>query len=161
MKNILAIGGSNSTNSINRILAHYTASLFNESLVKSYDLSSIELPVYSVQLEEQLGIPEVVIAFATQIDQSDLIVVSLAEHNGFLSAGFKNLLDWTSRVKGRKTFGDKPMFLMATTNEMVSEQPPGFVTDKCTMPVPILPHNTSMVFVFCPVPKTPPVLLQA
>ncbi len=115
MKNILAIGGSNSSNSINRKLANYTATLFNDSLVKSYDLSVVDLPVYSVQLEEKLGIPELVIEFATQIDQADLIVISLAEHNGFLSAGFKNLLDWTSRVEGRKVFGDKPMFLMATS----------------------------------------------
>lgn len=115
MKNILSIGGSNSAVSINKKLADFTSSLFNDSLVKSMDLSVVELPVYSVQLEEKSGIPEFVIEFANHIDAADLLVVSLAEHNGFLSSGFKNLLDWTSRIKGRKTFGEKSMLLLATS----------------------------------------------
>ena len=68
-----------------------------------------------MQLEEKSGIPDFVIEFANQIDAADLLLVSLAEHNGFLSSGFKNLLDWTSRIKGRKTFGEKPMLLLATS----------------------------------------------
>jgi chromate reductase len=115
MKNILSIGGSNSTVSINKKFADFTSSLFNDSLVKSIDLSLVELPVYSVQLEEKSGIPEFVVKFANHIDAADLLVVSLAEHNGFLSSGFKNLLDWTSRIKGRKTFGEKSMLLLATS----------------------------------------------
>jgi NAD(P)H-dependent FMN reductase len=115
MKKILAIGGSNSINSINRNLANYTASLFSDSEVNLYDLSIIHLPIYSVQLEEANGIPFLVMEFAKQIDESDFIVLSLAENNGNLNAGFKNLLDWTSRIKGRKTFADKPMLLMATS----------------------------------------------
>jgi chromate reductase, NAD(P)H dehydrogenase (quinone) len=115
MKNILSIGGSNSAVSINKKFADFTSSLFNDSLVKSIDLSVVELPVYNVQLEEKSGIPEFVIEFANQIDTADLLVVSLAEHNGNLSSGFKNLLDWTSRIKGRKTFGEKSMLLLATS----------------------------------------------
>lgn len=115
MKKILAIGGSNSRISINRKLAHSTALLFNDAAVNLYDLSLVELPVYSVQLEESTGIPELVMDFATQIDEADFLVISLAENNGNLNAGLKNILDWTSRIKGRKTFGEKPMLLMATS----------------------------------------------
>lgn len=115
MKKIIAIGGSNSNNSINRKLANYTASLFEDASVTHYDLSLIDLPIFSVQLEEKIGSPALVLDFAKQIDESDLIVLSLAENNGNLNAGFKNLLDWTSRIKDRKTFGAKPMLLMATS----------------------------------------------
>ena len=115
MKKIIAIGGSNSSNSINRKLASFTASLIPESEVTIFDLSHVDLPIYSMQLETSNGIPEPIINFAAQIDEADLIVLSLAENNGNLNAGFKNLLDWTSRIKGRKTFAEKPMLLMATS----------------------------------------------
>jgi chromate reductase len=115
MKKIIAIGGSNSSSSINRKLASFTASLLTASEVNMYDLSLVDLPIYSMQLEASIGIPEAVMDFASQMDSADLIVLSLAENNGYMNAGFKNLLDWTSRIEGRKTFGEKPMLLMATS----------------------------------------------
>jgi chromate reductase len=115
MKNILAIGGSNSSNSINRKLANFTASLFKDASVDLYDLSLVDLPIFSVQLEAEIGMPELVLTFAKRIEEADFLVLSLAENNGNLNAGFKNLLDWTSRIESRKTFGNKPMLLMATS----------------------------------------------
>jgi chromate reductase len=115
MKNILAIGGSNSSNSINRKLAHFTASLFKDASVDLYNLSLVDLPIFSVQIEAEIGISDLVLTFAKQIDEADFIVLSLAENNGNLNAGFKNLLDWTSRIESRKTFGNKPILLMATS----------------------------------------------
>ncbi len=115
MKKILAIGGSNSKNSINRKLANFAANQFTDSQVFKYDLSSFDIPLFSVQLEEIIGIPDLVLEFAKQVDESDFLVLSLAENNGNLNAGFKNLLDWTSRIKDRKTFGNKSMLLMATS----------------------------------------------
>jgi chromate reductase, NAD(P)H dehydrogenase (quinone) len=112
---ILAIGGSNSKSSINRQLALFTAHLFENATVSSIDISTIGLDLYSVDKEKETGIPAQVLDFAQQIDQSDLLVVSLAEHNGSFSIGFKNLLDWTSRIKDRPTFNQKPMLLMATS----------------------------------------------
>ena len=115
MKNILAIGGSNSNKSINKKLADYTALMFEDATVQFYDLSQNDIPIFSVQLEEVIGMPELVLDFVKQMDEADFLVVSLAENNGNLNAGFKNLLDWVSRIKGRKTFADKPMLLMATS----------------------------------------------
>lgn len=112
---VLAIGGSNSHTSINRQLANYAASLIPNAEVSSYDLSQYDLPLFSVQLEAESGIPNLAVAFAKQVDEADLLVVSLAEHNGSYSAGFKNLIDWTSRIPNRKTWNDKPMLLMATS----------------------------------------------
>jgi NAD(P)H-dependent FMN reductase len=113
--NILVIGGSNSKNSINRKLASHAASLFKSTSTHLVDISSLDLALYSVDKEVETGIPEIILDFAKKIDNTDLIVLSLAENNGSYNAGFKNLIDWTSRIKNRKTFGEKPMLLMATS----------------------------------------------
>lgn len=115
MKKILAIGGSNSSNSINRTFAGYAASLFNDAEVTIYNVSSVDVPLFSVQLEEKIGMPNFVLDIAQQIDQADIILLSLVENNGNLNAGLKNLLDRTSSIKGRRIFGNKPMLLMATS----------------------------------------------
>lgn len=112
---ILAIGGSNSANSINRQLAQFAASLFDDSTATIYDLSKIDIPLFSVQLESSIDMPKAVLDFAHEIDNADLIVLSLAENNGSYNAGFKNLIDWTSRIADRKVWNNKTMLLMATS----------------------------------------------
>jgi chromate reductase len=112
---IIAIGGSNSKKSINRALANFVAQQFDGATVLSYDISTVEIPMYSIDKEQELGIPAEVNHFASLIDETDLIVLSLAENNGTFNVGLKNLLDWTSRIKDRKTFNGKPMLLMATS----------------------------------------------
>ena len=104
---ILAIGGSNSKNSINRKLVHYAGSLFNSNDMEFVDISRMELPLYSVDKEAENGIHEIAIEFAKKIDLADLLLISLAENNGSYNVGYKNLIDWTSRIKSRKTFGEK------------------------------------------------------
>ncbi len=112
---ILAIGGSNSKNSINRKLVHYAGALFNSSEVEYIDISQMELPLYSLDKEAENGIHEIALEFAKKIDLTDLLLISLAENNGSYNVGYKNLIDWTSRIKSRKTFGEKSMLLMATS----------------------------------------------
>ncbi len=115
MIKILALGGSNSINSINRKLANFVATLFTGAIIVSYDLSKKEIPLFSVQLESEIAFPEEIMAFAKMIDEADLIVLSLAENNGSFNAGFKNLIDWTSRIPKRKIFNEKPMLLLSTS----------------------------------------------
>ena len=112
-RKILAFGASSSRHSINKKLAVYTAGLFKDATVEVIDLNDYELPVFSVDKEAHM--PELVFAFAKKIDECDLIVMSLAEHNGSYSAAFKNIFDWTSRLPERKVFADKKMFLLATS----------------------------------------------
>ena len=69
--------------------------------------------LYSVDKEEN-GIPKEAQNFLNKMEEADLIVVSLAEHNGAYSASFKNILDWTSRING-KVFQGRKMLLMATS----------------------------------------------
>lgn len=112
---ILAIGGSNSKHSINRSLAYFTAELFEDADVTKVDISNIDIPIYSVDKEADFGIPNPVLDFAKQMDETDLVILSLAENNGSFNVGLKNLLDWTSRIKDRKTFNNKQMLLMSTS----------------------------------------------
>lgn len=112
---ITAFAGSSSKNSINKKLATYTSSLFEGAEVEILDLNDYELPLFSVDKEKELGKPELAIQFLKKIVDSDLIVLSLAEHNGNFSVAFKNIFDWASRG-GVKVFQQKPMLLMATSN---------------------------------------------
>lgn len=114
MKNILAFAGSNSSNSINKKLAAYAASLVNNAHATLLDLNDFELPLFSTDVEAEIGIPENVKKFHQYIKDSDGIVISLAENNGAYSAAFKNLFDWLSRYEN-KLFMSKPMLLMATS----------------------------------------------
>ncbi len=113
--NLLVIGGSNSKNSINRRFASFAASLFENAEKELVDISKLDIPLFSVDKEQEIGIPPLVLTFAEQLDKTDFIVLSLAENNGSFNVGLKNLLDWTSRIKDRKTFAGKPMLLMATS----------------------------------------------
>lgn len=112
-KKIIAFSGSSSTNSINKKLATYTASLFENAQVEILDLNDYEMPIFSIDKEEN-GFPKEAQLFLNKIEEADLLVVSLAEHNGAYSAAFKNILDWASRING-KVFQGKRMLLMATS----------------------------------------------
>lgn len=112
-KKIIAFGASTSKQSINKKLATYATSLFKNSEVEILDLNDYEMPVYSVDKEAN-GFPKEAQAFLDKIAEADLLVVSMAEHNGNYTAAFKNTLDWTSRING-KVFQGKKMLLMATS----------------------------------------------
>ncbi|MBZ4034639.1 NAD(P)H-dependent oxidoreductase [Flavobacterium sp. 17A] len=110
---IVAFGGSNSKQSINKHFATYAASLFENADVEVLDLNDYEMPLFSVDLEKEIGQHETAKAFLSKIASADILVVSLAENNGNYSAAFKNLFDWSSRIK-KEVFHQKPMLLLAT-----------------------------------------------
>ena len=111
---IIAFAGSNSKKSINKKLATYAASLFENATVEVLDLNVFAMPLFSVDLEAEVGQQEKAKNFLSKIDKADILVVSMAENNGNYSAAFKNVFDWASRINV-KVFQDKPMLLMATS----------------------------------------------
>lgn len=111
---IIAFGGSNSAQSINKHLATYAASLFENADVEVLDLNDFAMPLFSVDLEKHVGQHELAKAFLAKIESADLLVVSLAENNGNYSSAFKNLFDWCSRIM-KEIFQQKPMLLLATS----------------------------------------------
>ncbi|PCJ67763.1 MAG: NADPH-dependent FMN reductase [Bacteroidetes bacterium] len=114
MKKILVIGGSNSKSSINTMLATYIASQITDAEVTTVNWENLVLPLYSTDLEQAEGIPDVAIQFMKSIEKTDAIVLSLAEYNGMITSALKNLWDWTSRID-QKIWSNKPMFLAATS----------------------------------------------
>ncbi len=111
---ILAIAGSNSDTSINKLLVTYAASLVPNAEVETVDMNDFEMPIYKHQREVESGLPQEAKDFAAKIDAADILLVSLSEHNGTYSTAFKNVFDWTSRIKDRAVWNEKPMLLMAT-----------------------------------------------
>lgn len=112
--NILAFGAGNSKSSINKQLVMYAASFFDQDDITILDMNDFEMTLFSVDTEQLSGYPIEAIRFVEIIGKADLIIISLAEHNGSYSAAFKNIFDWSSRIMS-KTFQDKPMLLMATS----------------------------------------------
>jgi chromate reductase, NAD(P)H dehydrogenase (quinone) len=111
---IIALGASPSTKSINKKLAAYAASLFENADVEVLDLNDFEMPLFSVDREAGIGQHPIAQQFLDKIAGADTLVISMAENNGNYSAAFKNTFDWASRIN-TKVFQEKPMLLMATS----------------------------------------------
>ncbi|WP_445454496.1 NADPH-dependent FMN reductase [Flavobacterium sp. 25HG05S-40] len=113
---IVAFGGSNSSNSINKKLATYITTFFKEHSIEILDLNDYEMPLFSVDKIAKNGLPQLALDFANKVDESDFIIMSLAENNGAYTVAFKNIFDWISVIQDRKAFwGNKPTFVIATS----------------------------------------------
>ncbi len=111
---IVGFAGSNSSTSINKKLVIYVSSLFSNVEVEILDLNDYELPLFGVDIEKEIGQPELATQFLQKMNSADLLVVSLAENNGNYSVAFKNIFDWASRQE-KNVFQEKDMLLMATS----------------------------------------------
>lgn len=115
MAKILAFAGSNSSTSINYQLIKYTSSLIENHDVRTMNMANYPFPMFSVDLEKNEGYSNSLVEFKNDIQKSDALIISVNEHNSMLSAYFKNVLDWLSRLE-RKFLLDKKLFLMSTSN---------------------------------------------
>ncbi|PCI32987.1 MAG: NADPH-dependent FMN reductase [Flavobacteriaceae bacterium] len=113
-KKIITLGGSSSQKSINKEFANYAAELMENITIESLDLNEYQIPLFSVDLEAEKGIPADVLKISEQFKATDAFVLSLAEHNGSYAAAFKNVMDWISRVDG-SIWKKKPMLLLSTS----------------------------------------------
>lgn len=111
---IVAFGASCSKNSINKCFARYAASQFNSAETEVLDLNDYELPLFTVDAESETGIPKNARSFLDKLESADLLIISMAEHNGSYTAAFKNLFDWTSRIKANIFEGMKILLLSAS-----------------------------------------------
>jgi chromate reductase len=114
MKKIIAFGASSSKDSINRELAKFASDQLKNCSVEMLDLNNFEMPIFSVDIEKESGIPQLALDFKSKIRECDGIIISFAEHNGSYSAAFKNIFDWVSRIEA-DLWLNKAMLLMATS----------------------------------------------
>ncbi len=115
MKKVLAFGASNSKHSINQQFAVFVANSLENVAIHIADLNDYELPLYSIDLQKEIGVHENALRFYDLVKQSDALVISLAEYNGLHTTAFKNLWDWMSRIpmdKPMMKWGGKPKFLL-------------------------------------------------
>ena len=110
---VVAFGGSTSSTSINKELAALALSYFKDSQTELIDLNTDTAPIFSVNLEKQ-GYPDSIKKFIDKLAQADVVICSSSEHNRDLTAAFKNILDWSSRIE-LKFLKDKPVLLLSTS----------------------------------------------
>ena len=114
---ILAFAASSSKKSINKQLVSYATRLLNDDDrhdIEILDLNDYEMPLFSEDREAEIGQPQQAKNFLNKIGESDVIIISFAEHNGSYTVAYKNTFDWASRINP-KVFQNKPMLLLATS----------------------------------------------
>ncbi|MDQ1297448.1 MAG: hypothetical protein QG611_1430 [Bacteroidota bacterium] len=111
---IVAFGASYSKHSINKKFAGFAAEQFNNARIEILDLNNYKVPIFTVDAESETGFPENVKLFLDKLKEADLLIISMAEHNGSYTAAFKNLFDWASRMK-MKMFENKKILLLSTS----------------------------------------------
>lgn len=114
MKKVIVFGASNSKYSINQQLAIYAGSQLKGVSVKDLELDRFEMPIYSIDKEQENGVPDLAEVFNNVMGLADGFIVSFAEHNGAYSTAFKNIFDWVSRVNPKMWY-DKPVLFLATS----------------------------------------------
>ena len=114
----LAFAASTSRHSINRALINHAAARLGEIMpaaqIETLDLNQYEMPIYSIDREREGGIPAPAKAFFGRIGAADAVLVAFAEHNGFVTAAWKNVFDWMSRID-MKLWQGKPVVMLAAT----------------------------------------------
>ena len=91
----IGFAGSNSSTSINHKLVSYAVKLVEDSEV--IKLTDYSVPMYSQDLEKSDGIPQKIKDLNNKLSEANKLIISVCEHNGNISAFFKNILEWLSR----------------------------------------------------------------
>lgn len=113
-KKILTLSGSNSQNSINASLLNFIAQELDHYELKKLNLTDYEIPMYNIDLESDRGIPVDIQIINNIIAEHEALVIGVNEHNGSISAFFKNCLDWLSRLD-RNFLSGKKVLLISTS----------------------------------------------
>lgn len=116
---VLVFGASNSRKSINRQFAVHAADVLNQQTeggveIEVLDLNDFEMPIYSPDREAKNGIPDEAHRYLARLKAADALVIAFPEHNGYVSAAYKNLFDWASRID-QKVYQNKPMVILSAT----------------------------------------------
>ena len=113
----LAFNASNSKNSINRRLLEHAVDVLKTQMETDAEILSVldfDAPIFSIDTENEFGIPDAAYALREKISEADLMLIAYAEHNGSYVAAYKSLFDWMTRIEG-KVFAETPMVILATS----------------------------------------------
>lgn len=113
MNKIIAFAGSNSKQSINHQLLEMIQQHFDSNF-ELIRLSDLDVPMFGVDLEAEIGTPKVIEELYAKISSSPILLMACSEHNGNMTAFLKSTLDWLSR-KDRSFLEAKDVFLCGTS----------------------------------------------
>ena len=122
MPTILAFSGSPSRRSLNDKVVRVAmeGAIEAGAEVRHVMLADYELPVFSVDLEDRIGMHENARAFKALMMEHDGFLISTPENNGSITAAFKNMIDWVSRTGdghgGRAAFTGKYCGLLSASD---------------------------------------------
>ena len=108
----IAFAGSNSSTSINQQFINIAATLVEH--IEVIKLTDYTFPIYNIDIEEKEGIPKEVQNLDQKLSEATNFIISVPEHNGNISAFFKNSLDWLSR-NNRNFLAHKKVVLLSTS----------------------------------------------
>ncbi len=99
MVKVLVFAGSARKDSVNKKLAALAAEQARQwgAEVTHLDLHDYPIPLYSGDLEVELGQPENAKYIREQVLKSDVVLIASPEYNSSLPPLLKNTLDWVSR----------------------------------------------------------------
>jgi NAD(P)H-dependent FMN reductase len=95
-------------------LVTFAASQIEDHDVMVIKLTDYELPMFSEDLEKEQGFSSNLRLLHQEIVEADALIISVNEHNSGISAFFKNVTDWLSRLN-RDFLKDKKVLLLATS----------------------------------------------
>lgn len=104
---ILAFAGSARRESVNRKLLAVAAAEAHElgAEVTVAELADYAMPIYDGDLEEEHGLPDVVLRWKALFDEHDGLLIACPEYNSSITPLLKNAIDWASR----KAEGESPL----------------------------------------------------
>ncbi|WP_187149969.1 NADPH-dependent FMN reductase [Candidatus Mycoplasma haematobovis] len=114
LKKILLISASNSEPSINNEIL--------QEIVKKTEFDSLNLLKYSniPMLVKFQKVPEEIHELYLLFKEYETLVFFAPEHNGYISAFFKNIIDWLSRIEIDFLKSKNVLFISASITERIS-----------------------------------------
>ncbi len=116
MSKVVIMAVSLRKDSFNKKLAKNVVRILESKPGHQYELLSFNdypMPVYDGDVEAQ-GIPDAVKKLSDKIQKADAVIISTPEYNGGMPGGFKNAVDWLSRISPVSLAGKKLLLVGAS-----------------------------------------------
>ena len=89
------------------------------AIVTNIKLGEFQAPLYHGDEEETNGLPEATVRFKSLLDDSDALVISCPEYNGFMTPLLLNTIDWATRSSDASVdlsgFRGKPVLVTSSS----------------------------------------------
>jgi chromate reductase len=112
--NVLTICGSLRKGSFNAMVQRALPSLAPDGMTLKPAPSFAEFPLYNADIQNSTGFPAPVNALADAIRAADGVIFCSPEYNFTIPGGFKNAIDWLSRLPNQP-FAGKPIALQSAS----------------------------------------------